>query len=153
MSDARILLCALLFGLVTPASFAIAQEANEPLAQPQPPINQTGFPDELYGWVTPPDNPQTPAKIALGKKLFFDKRLSSDNTQECANCHDPEKGFTDQLPTATGYITVRTTQRADRARRAVQYPAVLGRARPTLKDQAKLPIMNPVEMGMENRTR
>ncbi len=101
MSNARILLCVLLLGLGTPASFAIAQNANDPLAQPRP-LNQTGFPEELYGWATPPDNPQTPAKVALGKELFFDKRLSEDNTQMCASCHKPEKGFTDQQPTSDG---------------------------------------------------
>lgn len=150
MSNARIWLCALLLGLVTPAPFAIAQEANEPLAQPQP-LNQTGFPNQLYGWVTPPDNPQTPAKIALGKKLFFDKRLSADNTQECASCHKPEKGFTDQQPTSDG-IHHQFGQR--------NAPTVLNAAfnvlqfwdgrEPTLEEQAKDPIINPIEMGMKN---
>ncbi len=150
MSNARILLCVLLLGLVTPASFAIAQDANDPLAQPRP-LNQTGFPDELYGWATPPDNPQTPAKVALGKQLFFDKRLSEDNTQMCASCHKPEKGFTDQQPTSDG-IHHQFGQR--------NAPTVLNAAfnvlqfwdgrEPTLEEQAKDPIINPIEMGMKN---
>jgi cytochrome c peroxidase len=86
MSNARILLCVLLLGLVTPASSTIAQDANDPLAQPRP-LNQAGFPDELYGWATPPDNPQTPAKVALGKQLFFDKRPPEDNTQMFISGH------------------------------------------------------------------
>src|SRR5579862_6094612 len=64
--------------------------------------HQVGFPNDLYKLVLPRDNASTPAKIALGKTLFFDPRLSSDNTVACANCHDPNKGFTDQLPTAMG---------------------------------------------------
>ena len=71
------------------------------LAEPQS-SRQVGFPVELYGWVMPADNPQAPDKVALGKALFFDPRLSSDNTVACANCHDPEKGFTDQLPDRDG---------------------------------------------------
>ncbi len=46
----------------------------------------------------PAGNPQTPDKIALGKLLFFDKRLSADNATACANCHDPAKGWSDGLP-------------------------------------------------------
>ena len=43
----------------------------------------------------PEDNPQTPEKIALGKKLFDDKRFSSTGTVACANCHLEAKAFTD----------------------------------------------------------
>jgi cytochrome c peroxidase len=43
----------------------------------------------------PRDNPQTPEKIALGQKLFFDGRLSADGTVACATCHDPARAFTD----------------------------------------------------------
>ena len=152
MSNARMLLCALLLGLVAPAYFAIAQDANGPRAQPPRPLReQIGFPDELYGWVIPPDNPQTSAKVALGKQLFFDKRLSEDNTQMCASCHKPEKGFTDQQVTSEG-IDHRSGQR--------NAPTVLNAAfnvlqfwdgrEPTLEKQAKDPIVNPIEMGMKN---
>ncbi len=46
------------------------------------------------------DNTTSPAKIRLGKKLFFDKSLSKDNSRSCATCHDPAKAFTDGLPTS-----------------------------------------------------
>jgi len=53
--------------------------------------------------VTPPDNPITPAKVALGRKLFFDRRLSPNRTMSCAMCHIPEQGFTaHELATAVG---------------------------------------------------
>jgi cytochrome c peroxidase len=71
------------------------------LAEPQS-TNQVGFPAQLYHWDIPADNPETPAKIALGKALFFDPRLSVDNTVACANCHDPDEGFTDHMPTSMG---------------------------------------------------
>jgi cytochrome c peroxidase len=52
--------------------------------------------------VSPPDNPITPEKVALGRKLFFDKRLSSNNTISCATCHDPNNGFADPHPVSVG---------------------------------------------------
>lgn len=58
-----------------------------------------GLPSVLH----PADNPPTPAKIALGRKLFMDRRLSHNNTFSCAMCHVPEQGFTsNELGTAIG---------------------------------------------------
>ncbi len=155
MLKTRTLLFVVLLGCVgiVAALSARAQEqdeSNSPLAQPRP-LDQAGFPHELYGWTIPPDNPQTPAKVALGKQLFFDKRLSEDNTQACASCHKPDKGFTDQQPTSDG-IHHQFGQR--------NAPTVLNAAfsvlqfwdgrEPTLEEQAKDPIVNPIEMGMKN---
>ncbi|NIW38149.1 MAG: hypothetical protein GWN32_17210, partial [Gemmatimonadetes bacterium] len=42
----------------------------------------------------PAHSPPTPERIALGRKLFFDRRLSHNNTMSCAMCHVPEQGFT-----------------------------------------------------------
>ncbi len=50
----------------------------------------------------PKDNPTTPEKVNLGKQLFFDPRLSGDNTMSCASCHLPEKAFGDGLSRANG---------------------------------------------------
>lgn len=58
----------------------------------------------------PPDNPQTPDKIALGEKLFFDGRLSADGTVACSTCHDPARAFTDARETSIG-INGRVGQR------------------------------------------
>ena len=41
----------------------------------------------------PADNPLTPEKVELGKQLYFDPRLSCDDTVSCASCHDPKKGW------------------------------------------------------------
>ena len=51
---------------------------------------------------TPIDNPQSDAKIALGRKLFFDTRLSIDGTVSCATCHKPGRAFTDNLKVSEG---------------------------------------------------
>ena len=53
--------------------------------------------------VAPPaDNPVTPAKIALGKRLFFDQMLSKDRSVSCATCHDPARAFADDKTLAVG---------------------------------------------------
>jgi cytochrome c peroxidase len=118
-----------------------------PLASPRS-LQQIGLPVELTRAVTPPDNPQTPEKIALGQKLFFEGRLSADGTVACATCHDPARAFTDGRPTSVG-IHGRTGQRnAPTVLNALYNKAQFwdGRAK-TLEEQAALPIVNPVEMG------
>ena len=57
----------------------------------------------LPSLVNPADNPLTPEKIDLGRLLFFDRRLSINNTVSCASCHIPEQGFTNnEISTAVG---------------------------------------------------
>lgn len=53
------------------------------------------FKDKLLAPLIPTNNPQTAEGVRLGKKLFFDPILSSDNSISCASCHDPRKSFTD----------------------------------------------------------
>ena len=50
----------------------------------------------------PADNPMTPEKVALGRQLFFDERLSADGSRSCYSCHVCEHGLTDGLPKAIG---------------------------------------------------
>jgi cytochrome c peroxidase len=72
-----------------------------PLAAPKA-LQQVGLPVEATLAAIPADNPQTPDKIALGEKLFFDGRLSVDGTVACSTCHDPAKAFTDGRPVSVG---------------------------------------------------
>jgi cytochrome c peroxidase len=119
------------------------------MADPEPP-DQAGFPHELYHWVLPADNPEGPlAKIALGRALFFDRRLSGDDTKSCSTCHDPEKGFTDQLPTSMGVHNQFGKRNAPSLVNATFNILQFWDGRePTLEEQAKRPILNPIEMGM-----
>src|SRR5260370_27102610 len=123
---------------------------TDPLAQPKS-LQQVGAPVEMTRAAIPADNPQTPEKISLGQRLFFDRRLSVDGTVSCSTCHDPALAFTDRKPTSAG-IKGRVGQR--------NAPTVLnalynktqfwdGRVN-TLEDQAALPIVNTVEMGHPN---
>jgi cytochrome c peroxidase len=118
-----------------------------PLADPKS-FKQMGVPVEATRAAVPADNPQTPEKIALGEKLFFDGRLSLDGTVACSTCHDPARAFTDGRPVSIG-VKGRAGQR--------NAPTILnalynrhqfwdGRVK-TLEEQAALPIINPSEMG------
>ena len=118
-----------------------------PLAQPKS-LDQIGLPVELTRQAIPSDNPQTPDKITLGEKLFFDGRLSADGTVACGTCHDPARAFTDGRPTSIG-INGRVGQRnAPTILNAVYNKTQFwdGRVK-TLEEQAALPIVNPNEMG------
>ena len=114
-------------------------------------LNQVGLPVELKQKVIPQDNPQTPEKIALGQKLFFDGRLSADGTVACATCHDPARAFTDGRPVSIG-IHGRAGQRNAPTILNALYNKMQfwdGRAR-TLEEQASFPIINSFEMGQPN---
>src|SRR6266446_1841204 len=123
---------------------------TDPLAQPKS-LQQVGAPVAMTRAAIPADNPQTPEKISLGQKLFFDRRLSVNGTVSCSTCHDPALAFTDRKPTSVG-VQGRAGQR--------NAPTVLnalynktqfwdGRVN-TLEEQAALPIVNSVEMGHPN---
>jgi len=98
--------------------------------------------------VMPDNNPQTDAKILLGKQLYFDTRLSKDNTISCATCHSPAMGWSDAGPTSSGINSQRGGRRAPPVSNAAHSPLQFwdGRA-PNLEEQAKGPIANPIEMG------
>ncbi len=96
----------------------------------------------------PADNPVTDAKVALGKLLYFDKRLSQDGTVSCATCHDPAKGWTDRAPVSTGIRGQKGTRSAPTVLNSAYMDVQFwdGRAK-SLEEQAKGPIQNPIEMG------
>lgn len=97
------------------------------------------------------DNPSTPEKIALGKALFEDKRLSGDGTVSCSNCHNPGKGFTDGMSVSEGINRSKGTRNAPTLINAAYYTSQFwdGR-RPTLEAQAKDPFVNSIEHGLKD---
>lgn len=96
----------------------------------------------------PPDNPQTTLKIQLGKELYFDTRLSKDNTISCATCHHPAMGWSDEGPTSKGIAGQMGGRRAPPVSNSAYNPLQFWDGRsPSLEDQAKGPIQNPIEMG------
>ena len=120
---------------------------DDSLARPKS-LHQLGVPLALTRSVTPASNPQTPEKIALGEKLFFDGRLSANGTVACASCHDPRLAFTDGRPVSVGFLNRVGQRNAPTVLNALYNKLQFwdGRAA-TLEQQVGLPIVNPVEMG------
>jgi cytochrome c peroxidase len=96
----------------------------------------------------PADNQPTPDRITLGRKLYFDARLSRDGTVSCATCHDVSRGFADHRNVSEGIGDHLGRRSAPTTMNAALFQTMFwdGRA-VTLEDQAKLPILNPIEMG------
>ena len=94
------------------------------------------------------DNPLTDAKIDLGRKLYFDPRLSKDGTISCATCHAPDKGFSDGRPTSSGIRDQKGARNAPTVMNRLFSKEQFwdGRAE-DLEAQALGPIQNPIEMG------
>ena len=96
----------------------------------------------------PAANPQTPEKVELGKQLFFDRRLSGDGTMNCGTCHDPEKGYSDDLAISLSYPTTRNWRNSPTLIN-IGFQKFLfhdGRAR-SLEEQALFPMMSAFEMN------
>jgi cytochrome c peroxidase len=97
------------------------------------------------------------AKVALGRYLFYDTRLSGNGTQSCGSCHMQERAFTDGRPTSLG-STGESTPRNAQGLANVAYSPTLTWANPslvTLERQMETPLFgeHPVEMGLNDRNR
>lgn len=103
----------------------------------------------LPGEATSVDNPVTDAKITLGSALYHDPRLSKADDVSCATCHDLAAGGVDGKPTSTGHEGQVGGRNAPTVYNAGLHLAQFwdGRA-PTLEEQAKGPVLNPIEMAM-----
>jgi len=96
----------------------------------------------------PEDNPMTVEKIALGKQLYFDTRLSADGTISCATCHDPTIGWAEHKPTSTGIDGQVGPRNSPTVINSAYAPDQFWDGRmDTLEEQALGPIENPIEMG------
>lgn len=138
MSRTQLLAAAVVCFSVFPSPALLAADT----AENEPPLGLKPLP-------VVKDNPQTPEKISLGKQLYFDPRLSSDNTVSCASCHDPKQGWSNGEATAVG---------VDGQRGGRSSPTILNSAYQTfqfwdgragsLEEQALGPIANPIEMNL-----
>jgi cytochrome c peroxidase len=113
-----------------------AADTSPPLGLPPVPI--------------PADNPQTPEKISLGKKLFEDKRFSTTGEVSCSTCHDETKAFTDSpLKVSEGIEGLTGTRNAPTVINAAYLETQFWDGRsPSLEDQSQHPFVNPVEHGL-----
>src|SRR5258706_1983370 len=125
-------------GALLPPAFLLICSAAE---GPKAPL---GLPP--LSW--PANNPYSADKVELGRLLYFDKRLSADESVACASCHAPEHAFTDGAAVSTGIKSQKGGRSAptviNRAYSLAQFWD--GRAA-TLERQAKGPMANAIEMG------
>ncbi|MGD0961467.1 MAG: cytochrome c peroxidase [Methylomonas sp.] len=142
--------------LLSVCGFAVLAACNPAFGSPesQPGTSPASSDYQLLGLPPlpiPANNPQTPAKIALGNKLFHDKRFSIDGTVSCSKCHDDKKAFTDNLPVSVGNHGLTGTRNAPTVINAAfsKFQFWDGRE-PDLESQAKGPFINPVEAGLPN---
>jgi cytochrome c peroxidase len=101
--------------------------------------------------IAPASNPLTKGKVELGKQLYFDARISLDGTVSCATCHNPEKGWTDRMPSSIG-INGQVGARSAPTVLNTAYGQTMfwdGRA-PSLEAQSQGPPQNPIEMGKQS---
>ena len=100
----------------------------------------------------PADNPMSEAKVQLGRRLFYDVRLSENETQRCATCHVQALAFTDGRPTSVG-STGQSTARGAMSLANAAYASTFNWANATLttlEEQAHIPLFgeSPVELGL-----
>ena len=150
----RILVYSSFFGALIAFAFLyrpVDAYSNTPDAVPMPigKVVQIKPPLGLPPVPVPADNPLTAETVALGRQLYYDPILSADKTVSCASCHGPQMGFSDTHPVSLGVGGKKGTRHAptviNSAYNALQFWD--GRA-PSLEEQAKGPMINPVEMAM-----
>ncbi len=116
-----------------------------------PPGAAAGPPLGLPEVPVPADNPQTPQKIALGEKLYHDTRFSATGAVGCVTCHDPQMAFADRKTVAEGVEGKKGTRNSPTVINAAYYETQFWDGRvPSLEEQAKQPLTNPVEHGLES---
>jgi cytochrome c peroxidase len=99
-------------------------------------------------------NPSTEPRVALGKMLFFDARLSKGHDVSCNSCHDLATGGVDRKPVSTGHKGQKGGRNSPTVLNAAGHFAQFWDGRATdVEAQAKGPVLNPVEMAMPNEAR
>ena len=139
----------ILFGLLVTAGLAATAVLAADAAGAKPPLGLPPVP-------IPADNLQTPEKVALGDKLFDDKRFSATGQVACATCHDSKKAFTDSPLRVSDGIkkagkALNGTRNAPTVVNAAYFDVQFWDGRsPSLEDQSQHPFLNPVEMGLKD---
>ncbi|SHO47977.1 cytochrome-c peroxidase [Desulfopila aestuarii] len=104
--------------------------------------------EPFFGIEADAKNPQLSAKIELGRKLFFDRRLSGDGTMSCSTCHDPNQGFSDGLAISLSYPTTRNWRNSPTLYNVGLQKLLFHDGRvATLEEQALFPMMSAFEMN------
>jgi cytochrome c peroxidase len=148
-----------LFRLNSDAAGGVSSSTADALALPGTPYNYANpilpahllTPQILAQDNTPAANPTTHAGATLGRVLFYDKRLSANQTISCASCHQAEHGFSDPRQFSVGFgggLTGRNSMGLTNARYYLRENFFWDERAATLEDQVLMPIQDGVEMGM-----
>ena len=121
---------------------------DSPLDEFDPPKGLQPLTANIY---VPASNPLTKGKLELGKQLYFEPRISKNGTISCATCHNPAKGWTDNLPTSIGIHGQVGSRNAPTVLNTTYGKSMFwdGRA-PSLEGQAQGPPQNKIEMGNQS---
>lgn len=136
---------ALVFGLLSAVLYLISSaSASEQFSFKVP----AGIPSDLWSYFVPKDNALTPAKVELGRQLFFDARLSANGKVSCASCHNPRFAFADGRKTAEGIDGRRGARNTPTLLNAMFNSTLFwdGRSN-SLEHQALQPLVDENEMG------
>lgn len=137
--------------------------SDVPPSSPAPPDAGAGDAGDSFPWnlpagfpkpKVPADNPMSIDKVELGRRLFYDRRLSGNQTQSCASCHDPSRSFTDGLAQSVG-ATGELHPRGSIGLANVGYVSALTWANSLILDleqQALIPMFadSPIELGLSS---
>ena len=120
-------------------------DANHAVLDVNLPLGMSLGQSEIKGLAA---NPMTRAKIELGRQLYFDTRLSADNTISCASCHHPQEGYARHTQFGVGIEKLEGGRNSPSSYNRILSDLQFwdGRAK-SLEDQAVGPIANPIEMG------
>jgi cytochrome c peroxidase len=147
------------YRLNSDAAGAASSSATAALLLPASPYNHANpalpghllAPPILAQINTPPDNPITDGGATLGRALFYDKRLSANQTVSCSSCHQAEHGFSDPRRFSVGFdgrATGRNSMGLTNARYYLRQNFFWDERAATLEEQVLLPIQDQLEMGM-----
>jgi cytochrome c peroxidase len=105
------------------------------------------IPSHFPDMIIPDDNPMSVQGVALGRKLFYEKQLSGDNTMSCGSCHGPESSFSDPNQFSTGIDGIQGNRNSMALINLGWQTSFFwdGRAK-TLEEQILGPVPNPIEM-------
>jgi len=143
--------CSLVSGLALLSFLLVTGCKSSPNARPVGPVVTINAPLGLPPVPIPPDNPPTAATIALGRRLFYDTRLSKDDSLSCASCHHPQFRFTDERVRSLGVGGALGRRHAPTLVNAAYSSLYFwdGRAL-NLEDQVGTPIADALEMNQSH---
>jgi cytochrome c peroxidase len=152
--NTRKILSVLFLAFAVGAALLLFAQWNHPRVQAASGLRPLGSPIAIKAPLglppvpIPADNPLTAESVALGRRLYYDPILSSDNTVSCATCHSPDHGFADPKPVSEGVRHQLGTRNSPPVANAAYFKVQFwdGRA-PSLEKQAEGPPQNPVEMS------